>query len=511
LPPCRAIRLFAWRKHHRCSTPQGALSICADHCHNSMFKEPDEGSPTQTAAKIDRTAASSRSPIRRERTVRAIHRQFPSTERVGRRSRNAVPADLPFPPHRDDFGAVSARSHSSEGRRWSTMTDNVRYGDAEATDHAYRRSAGEELLRDALQHERPGRRMRIPRESSLRFEMTSNRSQHPSASPEHSLEDVPIFSRPYMPSPPSSFDDNTTSSRRRRSPNGPLDIVQAEPTPGFAPAQGFRPHNQEHQAVMARNLPRNFTPPGEDSWTASYPPLRRVGHLSPRPGADVSSSGGLGDRRRSLSPSTSEEEHDTWDTLLTTMEPDTNLPSADSSFTTATASHSARQSRHPSQIRSSRLPSTAPATQPVSRESSRSATPTLLNAAYRRTMHDINSSTNMSINHHEYADLSEDSRDNMSAMLDVVRQSRNLRSSNPDAVTERIIRETEDELLYHYLDRLQELDEANIQLVRMRAAQANAFSMPSFSARDGMLSRPRPGQSSVDYLAHADRYVRRLQ
>jgi hypothetical protein len=85
-----------------------------------------------------------------------------------------------------------------------------------------------------------------------------------------------------------------------------------------------------------------------------FPPLRRMsrraiadGPLPPTSlreswspdsyidGIEVSSrANGLGDREHSLSP---EPE---WDTMLTTIQPDTSLPSADSSFTTAAASAS---------------------------------------------------------------------------------------------------------------------------------------------------------------------------
>ncbi|KAH7030499.1 hypothetical protein B0J12DRAFT_535422, partial [Macrophomina phaseolina] len=77
------------------------------------------------------------------------------------------------------------------------------------------------------------------------------------------------------------------------------------------------------------------------------PPLRRMGRRQVTDGFLPSSSlrqswspsgniDGLGDRERSLSPPT-----DPWETMLTTITPDTQLPSADSSFTAASASFSA--------------------------------------------------------------------------------------------------------------------------------------------------------------------------
>ncbi|EKG21528.1 hypothetical protein MPH_01122 [Macrophomina phaseolina MS6] len=81
--------------------------------------------------------------------------------------------------------------------------------------------------------------------------------------------------------------------------------------------------------------------------TRDLPPLRRMGRRQVTDGFLPSSSlrqswspsgniDGLGDRERSLSPPT-----DPWETMLTTITPDTQLPSADSSFTAASASFSA--------------------------------------------------------------------------------------------------------------------------------------------------------------------------
>ena len=103
-----------------------------------------------------------------------------------------------------------------------------------------------------------------------------------------------------MLSPPSS------SGSGRNVPDGPLE-APGNLTPGFAPALG-----------LYRSSPRpdeDIPTPPPETWEATYPPLRRVGHLSPRP---VSRVDGLGDRRRSPSPEVNEEE--TWANLLTTME-----------------------------------------------------------------------------------------------------------------------------------------------------------------------------------------------
>src|SRR5690606_26327942 len=67
---------------------------------------------------------------------------------------------------------------------------------------------------------------------------------------------------------------------------------------------------------------------------------------SSQPDGTQQSVDGLGDRQRSLSPPDDNAENDTWETLLTTITPDEHLPSADSSFTSATASASGALSRN---------------------------------------------------------------------------------------------------------------------------------------------------------------------
>lgn len=184
---------------------------------------------------------------------------------------------------------------------------------------------GEELLLDALRHERPGqrlRRLRRPRESALRFELA------PSSPSSTSQAEAPMIERQsgrsQMPTPPYSSSGNGPG---RRSPEN--DHSRTPPlTVGFAPAFPVGSEDRaEHRGSPSLSeiprLPRISNPPGQ-SWTASYPPLHRS--------------------RAHDSPSDSDLEENTWDTLLTTMEPDEHLPSASSSFTSATASLSTSES-----------------------------------------------------------------------------------------------------------------------------------------------------------------------
>lgn len=134
----------------------------------------------------------------------------------------------------------------------------------------------------------------------------------------------------------------------------------------FAPAYRFT-----GEAVDRRPLPwatearssdrRSRSPPanGEDEASRAttpsagepgFPPLERqsargspVELRASTPRHDISRADGLGDRRRSVSPS-----EDAWETFMTTITQDERLPSAESSFTSATAaSFSTRMDSQP--------------------------------------------------------------------------------------------------------------------------------------------------------------------
>ncbi len=428
-------------------------------CH-SMFKEPGESSPKRITEKVDRAAASSRSPIRREPTVRDFAPRRQSAERSESRVRGGPTSDL-LPRTRtrtvhvrqDDGPArVLDEPSSQEGRRWSTMVDSVRYGDEEAVENSRRRQAGEELLRDALQYRRPGQRMRVPRSprtSALRFEVAP--ASRSSASPERSVGEQALLARPYMPSPPYSFSDNSTTGSRLRGLGGLTEYVP-EPTPGFAPAQGVHRDNEERELATRGSIPRHYTPPGESSWTASYPPLHRVAHISPRPESNLSRYGGLGDRRPSVSSSSSDAEQDTWDTLLTTMEPDTHLPSTDSSFTSATATQSNRQSRHSSQTQNTSFAST---TTPTERHLSRPTSPTIPHLGSRTGLTHMD----IEIRSLEYDSWSEESLTSMSSILDIIMNLRRFRAIHPTALAaERRRRTDENQIILNHFNTLRTMD-----------------------------------------------------
>lgn len=189
-----------------------------------------------------------------------------------------------------------------------------------------RRDAGQRLLRDALLHGRPGRRLRIPRESTLRFEMPS-----------------PPWSTSDLVNRSSSADD---SGNQQTSEHLPF-------TPRFAPAFAYHStiSSQPHPDVAVLSpFPRLDGSSSDDAAGSNLPLLRRVGHRSVNEANRQAQNrdptvDGLGDRQRSISPD-DDNENDTWETLLTTITPDAHLPSADSSFTSATASASTDLSRN---------------------------------------------------------------------------------------------------------------------------------------------------------------------
>jgi hypothetical protein len=424
-----------------------------------MFKEPGESSPDRVSEKVERAAAASRSRIRRERTVREFQPHNPFAER-GQIQVPDGPANDLFPRIRTRT-RVHVRQDEEEEQRTSIeslsrddwgVTRSVRYGNEDAVENSRRRQAGEELLRDALQYQRPGQRMRVPRSprtSALRFEVAP--APRSSASPQPSVEEQALLARPSMPSPPYSFSDNSATGLRLRGIGGQSNIGSAERTPGFAPAQGVHRDNEERERLTRGTAPRHYTPPGESSWTASYEPLHRVGHTSPRPELHLSRYGGLGDRRRSVSSSSSDAWQDPWETLLTTMEPDATLPSTESSFTSATASQSTRQSRQSSQTQNTSFAST---TAPTVRHLSRSASPAVPLLSPPQV-----SEMNLDIRSPQYACLSQESRASMRSMLGVVQNSRNLRASNPvPGATELHLRTDENFIIVNHFSTLRMMD-----------------------------------------------------
>ncbi|KAJ5635307.1 uncharacterized protein N7484_008620 [Penicillium longicatenatum] len=147
----------------------------------------------------------------------------------------------------------------------------------------------------------------------------------------------------------SRTDTQSQTGERRASPSL---------TPNFAPAAAYR------TAVSPRpsDGPHLPTPPplrrtdtsNEDSQYHMPPIIWGPARRRPRPQRDPTMDG-LGDRQRSVSPD-GERENAAWETLLSTLTPDTHLPSTSTSFSStiapstdtsldSTSRHSAPQSR----------------------------------------------------------------------------------------------------------------------------------------------------------------------
>ena len=315
-----------------------------------MYREPEEAPPKEVI-KVDPTA-SLRSRIRRASTVR-LHTHERDQSSASRRRSQQTPNPVVdrrallnlINRDRENAAAASPNVASSGIDRDTDSADLAR---TEASNRR-RFESGRALLRDVLSYERPGHRMRIPRESSLRYEMPPppeleeiNRPESGSATRDaHSVGGLSRSPPPdYMPTPSS---DETTL--RTRSPSGPA-ARNPSLTPRFAPAHRFddveqetrhhpstsvlRPTSRSRNTVGDYSNPHSSTPgdsPQSPGWQPAY------GSLVPRPRDHID---GLGDRRRSFSP----EDENQWETLLTTITPDPRLPSATNSRLPSTASSS---------------------------------------------------------------------------------------------------------------------------------------------------------------------------
>ncbi|KGQ00902.1 hypothetical protein PAAG_12446 [Paracoccidioides lutzii Pb01] len=175
-----------------------------------------------------------------------------------------------------------------------------------------RREIGQQLARDVVRYEAPGLRMRIPRESSLNSDTLY----------------TPLWPPRNGPSRQSASNGNATSSRPAVSPP---DL--APYSPRFAPA--FPPSN---------NNSNELTAPA--SYTSSTTTLRLERSSYYGDGANDDED-----------EDDDDDEHNMWETLFTTITPDDNLPSFESSFTSATASASTAPTRSSANSSQTTLPS----------------------------------------------------------------------------------------------------------------------------------------------------------
>ncbi|KAK4697169.1 hypothetical protein P7C71_g884, partial [Lecanoromycetidae sp. Uapishka_2] len=352
-----------------------------------MFVEPD-AAESKVAHKADPTAPA-RSAIRRQRTVRYSpnvrdHQSTLSTLLSRNQSRSqgrmrmlADRRTLLEDIRRRDQSTAPSASNRDEVRDTEAEAD---FAHSEASQRS-RLESGRALLRDALSYERPGRRMRIARENTISDETPASQAVRPA----DVTRSPPLG---HMPTPPyTSGETSNGSSPQISNPS----IGAASLTPRFAPAHRLDADdearaNNEREEVLSRLAARmaEMSDSGEREYVAGHraeinrmrarnpaelsleyreaeaaylesvetrldlmrrtrshdiaelPPLQRmrgpirdiVHTTHPQSRVD-----GLGDRERSFSP-----ENDHWETMLTTIQPDERVPSAHSSFTTASAS-----------------------------------------------------------------------------------------------------------------------------------------------------------------------------
>ncbi|EAS33077.3 uncharacterized protein CIMG_04101 [Coccidioides immitis RS] len=261
-------------------------------------------------------SAVARSSIRRQNAIRRPRRNgaIISNSRNNRGSSTR----WPLPHMLDAFTREAEREVNSRGSRSprSNVSPTDDLGTWNSLNSITRHEMGQHLLRDSLRYSSPGHRMRIPRESSLRFEMPRP----------YWYGDFP---QPAVPQVPRSRNAETSE--------------RVYLTPRFAPA-----HPVDGETISRSSTASPATVPN-DGPDSNMPLLRRVGHRSVAASERRSRRrhvvDGLGDRERSLGPE-EDEMHDSWETLLTTITPDDQLPSLDSSFTSATASASSALSRN---------------------------------------------------------------------------------------------------------------------------------------------------------------------
>ena len=266
--------------------------------------------------------AQARSAIRRQG---AVHRRHPRT--AGSVSwRSSQPRQLT----NDNNGDSDRDRHATHRRTQSPVLGLASSeealldlpGGSVLSDFA-RREASHRLLRDALRHGQPGRRPRIPREPSLRFEMPSlpwsssdslNRSSSGEESGNRQLSDPPPFTPRFAPA--YAYHSEVSQSHPDPAPLSPFPRLDAQTRDETTTPNAHRFRRVGHRSVYETDLPAT----------------------SRRPNID-----GLGDRQRSLSPE-DDPEADAWETLLNTITPDVHLPSADSSFASTVASTAASAS-----------------------------------------------------------------------------------------------------------------------------------------------------------------------
>ena len=297
-----------------------------------MFREPDEVAAEEAAAKLDKLAATGRSSIRRESTIRPqrtssralidrIRERNTSTNHAGLRQIQELDADLAH------YRRLRQQRDRSRDLDWRAVV---------GVDNDYLRPEPEprsDIDAELLSRLRADPGSAALDELSPDFSIdgllsdgTESISQHlPRPSRESGLRFEVGATSSSESEQPRARRTLATTTARRSSPPGPR---RARWSRGSAinPEDEVNENNYYPPTDYRRpdRLPLDgpVASPPPESLEASYPPLRRVNHFSPRP---MSGSGsrvdGLGDRMRSPSPTHDEPIEENWANLLNTMEP----------------------------------------------------------------------------------------------------------------------------------------------------------------------------------------------
>lgn len=348
-----------------------------------FYRNPEEiDAENAAAAKLDRATAQRRSAIRREPTIRPRRDQssFTSLSNIirsrhemqqihSRLHRDNVEADAQIAQLEAELQSLRRQRERTisrmERHRAQLESESARPSQRSPESHDTTTSNDPTLTQqDSLPDAETHSQVLLPRparESNLRFEMAATASTRP-ASPQQDASTIP--------SPPRSLNE----SGRSRPVDGPIDAWDAVPplSQDFAPARAARAARAAQEAATGRvgrtpytireivieapddERPGLETPPPE-TWENSYPPLRRVPHMSPRP-LPRTPVDGLGDRRRSPSPYSEPREESTWNNLMSTMDTSNHASSTSTSFASMTDLLSASRS---SSYRSSNTQSTS--------------------------------------------------------------------------------------------------------------------------------------------------------
>ena len=336
---------------------QGRFFMLTSILFTRMWCPPEEVQ-SKPAVKAD-PSASARSTIRRQPAMR-------HSPRSSRQRSHGVPPGLDRRYlldiiRRDRENAISMSTDHDELDE--ALADLERH---EASNRR-RLDSGRALLRDALSYEQPGQRMRQIRESALRYEVPLPASTMPSIQDDSNRESTSRYEQSRAPmtdsrwSPPPRYMHTPPYSSTETAEQSPATSIPlhahlpplitastAAPslTPRFAPAYRQDDSAYAHRNNDTRRARETHLTSLREAYANGHPPLRRNRHRVSYNTINhrglhiaVDHADGLGDRRRSFSP-----EETTWETLLTTITPDERLPSAESSFTSATASASSLSS-----------------------------------------------------------------------------------------------------------------------------------------------------------------------